>query len=258
MLTPLALAAALACAAEDDAYVELDYESIPREIAKQPSYVAEPRYALFVFGPKGHARMWAVLDRSDAELEYQDVLYLDLDCDGDLTDAGERFQGTYDPDGEAAGVAMSIHVGDVPVPGTTLVHERFRLSTVRKKKRPGIWFQMWWNGEEEFSGGYAPVSPNLTEWGESPAEAPVLRPTPLGPFSYALYTWGGERVVLPRGESTKVYVMVGNAGSGPDTLSVVSEEFLDLDRDELRVTLIGRDGEGNELRTDPIRIRQHC
>ena len=97
-------------------YVEIDYAKIDRKLAKEPTYVAEPRYALFVFGLEGKARMWAVLDKSDAESPYYDVLYLDLDADGDLTDDGERFQGTYNKKREASGTAMSITVGNVPVP----------------------------------------------------------------------------------------------------------------------------------------------
>lgn len=133
------------------------------------------------------------------------MLYLDLDADGDLTDDGERFQGTYDGKREASGTAVSITVGDVPVPGTELVHRRFRVSTVGKKGRDGVWFQMWWDGEEQISGGYGAVGTNTTVWSTDRAKAPVLRPTPLGPLTFGLYAWGADEVVLTRGKDEKVY-----------------------------------------------------
>jgi hypothetical protein len=247
------------CPQDGTAYVELDYSKVDRAIAKEPKYIAAPRYALFVFGPRGESRMWAVLDKSTVESPYYDVLYFDRDADGDLTEVGERFQGTYDEKLAGAGVAMSIWIDELSEPGTGLVHKKFRVSTVGKQKdSPGIWFQMKWNGTEEISGGYAQASRHSTNWSSSPAEAPILRPTPRGTFSFGLYTWGGDEVVLERKGESKVYVMVGNAGSGPDTLAVVDEQFLDLEKDVLTVTLIGEDEEGNEVRGEPVRLKQHC
>jgi hypothetical protein len=55
-----------------------------RPPTKEPRYKNEPKYALFVFGPKRDQRVWLVLDGN--------TLYVDRNGNGDLTEAGERFQ----------------------------------------------------------------------------------------------------------------------------------------------------------------------
>jgi len=62
---------------------------------------------------------------------------------------------------------------------------------------------------------------------------------------------------LKPGGTTKVNVIAGNPGSGPDTLCVVDEKFLDLERDELTVTVIGKDAKGQEV-TATSRFKHHC
>ena len=64
-------------------------------------------------------------------------------------------------------------------------------------------------------------------------------------------------MVLPVGGSGSVSVLVGSRGSGPDTLAVVDENFLDLEKDRLTATLIARDAAGRELETR-TRITGHC
>ena len=54
-------------------------------------------------------------------------------------------------------------------------------------------------------------------------------PCPHGPLSFA--TWGSDQIVLRPGSETHVNVIAGNRGHGPDTLAVVDENFLDLERD---------------------------
>src|ERR1041384_4895482 len=62
-----------------------------RTIRKEPAYVSKhPLYGLAAFGPNGDKTMWMVLDKSAAEGKTYDVLYLDLNGDGDLTNPGER------------------------------------------------------------------------------------------------------------------------------------------------------------------------
>src|SRR5213593_3143164 len=71
----LALGAAPASAA--------DLTKIDRTIAKEPVYRTKaPRYCLLVFGPEAKFRVWLVQDG--------DVLYVDRNGNGDLTEEGER------------------------------------------------------------------------------------------------------------------------------------------------------------------------
>jgi hypothetical protein len=68
----------------------VDLAKIDRTIRKEPAYQTKsPKYGLAVFGPKAEHRVWMVLDG--------DVLYVDRNADGDLTGAGERLTGNYQP-----------------------------------------------------------------------------------------------------------------------------------------------------------------
>src|SRR5262249_50485157 len=151
---------------------EVDYSTVKRSIAKEPKYVAEPRYALFILDPAGKFRAWAVLDKSKADLHYYDVLYFDMNGNGNLTDPSKRFVGKYDESRARAGMAMTIRVGKVPVPGTKLIHTDLLFSTIPKEGRKGFWFQMKWNGEHEVSGGYAKVGIDTTVFASSAKAAP--------------------------------------------------------------------------------------
>src|SRR5882672_3336831 len=59
-----------------------DLTKIHRTIAKEPKYASQPYYALLVFGPEAAKRVWLVLDG--------DVLYVDRNCNGDLTEKDKR------------------------------------------------------------------------------------------------------------------------------------------------------------------------
>ncbi len=241
--------------AADPGYVEVDYTKVERRLAKEPKYVAQPRYALFVFDLAGKHRVCMVADKSTADARYYDVLHVDLDGDGDLTEVGERFSGKLDESKAPAGMAMAIRVGDVRVPGTELVHTKFLLSTSPKEGRTGFWFRMSWAGKHEMSGGYGPTGLDTTTWGSSPANAPIFRPCPVGPLRFG--TWGDAAIELPSGGDVHLNVIAGNAGAGPNTLAVVDENFLNLERDELTVTVLAKDAKGEPVHAT-TRIKKHC
>ena len=236
-------------------YVPVDLAKVERRVTKEPAYVAAPRYAMFVFDLAGAHRVMAVVDKSAKDAPFYDVLYLDLDADGDLTEAGERFAGKRDPNYAGAGMEMSIRVPEIRVPGTALVHKAFLLSTSPKKDRTGFWFRMKWDGKYEMSGGYGSTGIDTTTWSASVAEAKVFRPCPLGPLHFA--TWGDPVLELKPGAAVHLNVIAGNLGSGPDTLAVVDEFFLDLEKDELTVTVIAKNSKGEEV-TETSRIKKHC
>jgi hypothetical protein len=62
-----------------------DLTKIDRTIAKEPAYKSKPKYCLLVFGPEAKTRVWLALDGN--------VLYVDRNGNGDLTEKGERFAG---------------------------------------------------------------------------------------------------------------------------------------------------------------------
>jgi hypothetical protein len=59
-----------------------DLTTIDRRISKEPKYETQPYYVLLVFGPQADRHAWLVLDG--------EVLYVDRNCNGDLTEANER------------------------------------------------------------------------------------------------------------------------------------------------------------------------
>jgi len=96
----------------------VDYGKIDRALAREPAYKAKaPAYALLLFGPEAKVRVWVVLDG--------DVLYLDRDGDGDLTDKDERFARAddcrgieiADPDGKTTYLITSVGVYPGVEPG---------------------------------------------------------------------------------------------------------------------------------------------
>jgi hypothetical protein len=66
----------------------LDLTKIDRSIRKEPRYESkQPRYCLIAFGAEAKTLVWLVVDG--------DVLYLDRNGNGDLTEPGERIEPRY-------------------------------------------------------------------------------------------------------------------------------------------------------------------
>src|SRR5438128_7643867 len=80
LAVPAALLLTVAAAADDPP--KADLAKIDRAVAKEPAYQGEPRYCLLVFGHEAKTRVWLVQDG--------DVLYVDRNANGDLTEDGER------------------------------------------------------------------------------------------------------------------------------------------------------------------------
>jgi hypothetical protein len=66
-----------------------DVPVIDRTLVKEPRYTTRAHYFLLLFGPSTETRIWCVKDG--------DVLYVDRNGNGDLTEAGERVN--LSPDG---------------------------------------------------------------------------------------------------------------------------------------------------------------
>jgi hypothetical protein len=234
---------------------DADLTKIERRIAKEPKYVAAPRYALFVLDEAAEYRVWTVFDKSTPDAPFYDVLYFDRNGDGDLTDPAERFVGKRDAALAPAGLEMLFRVGDVAVPGTKLVHKGLRFSTSPKEGRVGFWFDMKWNGGTEVSESYGDVGTDTAEFAESVAQAAILHPDPNATLAFAL--WMKGPVEMKIGAATHLSLVAGHPGLGPNSLAVVDENFLDLAKDELLATVVAKDANGKEV-TTTTPIRGHC
>jgi hypothetical protein len=65
---------------------------LERPVLKEPVYHSNPKYCLLVFGPEANIKIWLVQDG--------DVLYVDRNGNGDLTEAGKRFTAEKRQDGD--------------------------------------------------------------------------------------------------------------------------------------------------------------
>ena len=85
----------------------VDLTKIDRTIAKLPKFHTEhPQFCLLVFGADADKRVWLVQDG--------DVLYVDRNGDGDLTESDERI--AADPDvGKGQEGVYEFKVGDISV-----------------------------------------------------------------------------------------------------------------------------------------------
>ena len=104
-------------------------QNVDRRIQKEPEYIAKrPLYGLLVFGPAAQKRIWMVLDHSKPEAELYDLLYVDLNANGDLTESTERLVGKVE------GNDIRFRLPDLKDPATGAVHTRF---TARVSGAPG-------------------------------------------------------------------------------------------------------------------------
>lgn len=88
-----------------DAKNGADLTKIDRAIQKEPRYTSTPYYALLAFGPDAVKRVWVVLDG--------DVLYVDRNGNGDLTEDGERIAVTSTKQFSGTGAYSQFKVFDL-------------------------------------------------------------------------------------------------------------------------------------------------
>lgn len=195
--------AMLALGGEPETAGKLDLAKVDRSLAKEPAYVAEPRYALFVFGHTGATRVWAVADKSRPDAPRYDVLYWDRNANGDLTEAGEHF--TRGEAGKIVPFPLA-SVGDVREKDRGIVHTGIEIDCA--------------NPDDVYVGlrvaGKYPALANhdangILAFGRTRAEAPVLNPG--GPVTLAL----GEPLVIDRELKNRIYVAAGSVGLGDGT-----------------------------------------
>ena len=167
-----------------------DLTKIDRTIAKEPAYKAKPKYCLLVFGPEAKTRVWLVMDG--------DVLYVDRNGNGDLTEKGERHVGAKIPEG------IKWHIGDIlEVDGKT------RHTDLRVWRASGSFLLFLRTADgihlevgNEF--GALPFSNN-------PKDAPIVHLA--GPLTFLL----GSPPKLVRGKDAHFIALVGTEGLGQGT-----------------------------------------
>jgi hypothetical protein len=216
----------------------IDFKKVDRTIRKLPGLLAKrpPLYGLFLFGPDGKRRVWAVLDAT-GEGTY-DVLYLDRNADGDLTAANERI----------AGEGGIFEVGDFTEPGTDVIHTGFRITWTKDGTR----YRMKWGGGAITMGPYGPAPGTYADFAPSPAEAPIFVPGTERPFEFEHWMSG----TLKRGQKTYFKVFMGNRGDRRGAFTCVDDTFLPKD-EFVAAELRYRDGQGKEQRAI-AELKERC
>jgi len=97
-----------------------DLAKIDRAIAKEPVYKTEPKYCLLVFGPEAKTRVWLVVDG--------DVLYVDRNGNGDLTETGKQVRVVKPKNG----AYPRFEAGDILEAETKIKHTGLTLMKVDK------------------------------------------------------------------------------------------------------------------------------
>jgi hypothetical protein len=219
---------------------------IERSIAKEPAYVAErPLYGVYVFGPQGQTRVWAVLDKSRPGAADYDILYFDRNADGDLTAADERIEG------KVTGQDVTFDIGSFTDPATGQKHTGLSIRR-RSSDSGGVMLTMNWCDKVLIRGGYAPASGPYTQFAATREEAPVLWPGAELPLGFQF--WELKPLVI--GQASDVEVFLGHQGLGKNTFCALPDSFLPKEVPVL-VTLVYIDQQGKERRAQS-ELRERC
>ena len=224
-----------------------DFRDIDRRIPKEPAYnLKQPLYGLLVFGPEAQKRVWMVLDRSRPGSEVYDVLYVDLDADGDLTGPAERLVG------RAVGGSVRFQLPDLKDPATGAVHTDFT-ARVSGARAPTVMVSLLWRGGRKMGGGYPrEAEDGYMRFGDSPANAPVLWANGDGPFRFQ--RWYGGRLPIGGAEDFKVFL--GQPGGGASAFWAFQQHVLP-ESEGVKATLLYRDREDKERRVVCL-LKERC
>ena len=212
-----------------------DAPGIDRSIDREPTYRTAPKYGLLVLGAEGSDRIWLVRDG--------DVLYVDRNGNGDLTDPGEKIVAETNPGALPEGERPYVFkVGDVTVGRRT--HKRLRVSfapvaflpqsphiAAALKKEPkamaaAIEVEVevpgmkggGTGGRLAFTAG--PMDLNgILQFGDKPEQAPVVHAGGPLQISFCL-----ERPTLRVGRSSELTLVVGSPGIGAGTFAMLAYE----------------------------------
>jgi len=233
----------------DDTVSSPDLKKIDRVIKKEPAYAGQPQYGLLVFGPRARTCVWLVLGKSKPTSERYDLLYADLNSNGDLTEPAERFAG------QAEHNDVRFALPDFEDRETGSVHTAF---TVRASgdSAPTVMVSLKWRDGFKMGGGY-PVDPDdgYLKFGNTAASAPVLWANGDGPFRFQL--WLDRKLTIDAADHRNdLRFFVGQRGAGASSFWAFQEHVLP-EGEPLQATLIYRDAQGKEKRHTSL-LSERC
>ena len=225
------------------------FDKFRRDVPKLPPLVSlEPLYGILLFGTEAEWPVWAVFDKSTPDSRVCDVLYLDLNADGDLTQSAERFRARATLPEQESDPNAVFEIGRFKDPATGREHTE--LTVTWRPNRVGC--GMKWLGDKMTKGVYGPSLEEYANFSKSPHTAPVLIPGHDRPFQFEHWMSG----TLKRGGENDFKVFMGNAGSGRGTFCAVDDKFLPP-KEFVVATLIYRDNSGAEKQAR-FELKQRC
>jgi hypothetical protein len=208
-----------------------DLTKIDRTIPKEPAYRSQPEYCLLVLGPEAKERVWLVIDG--------DILYVDKNGSGDLTEEGDRIEAIRLPDYRLFR-AGNIKRGnrdylDLSVTRTRLADGVAELqpehfNKLRQRGNQVFIHMVALRVENPLAAGPRPFggdritqsassdSHGLLQFGHSPAHAPIVHFD--GPWTMDLQ----KRPILLAGNVTDLWSGVGTKGLGVGTFGFITYE----------------------------------
>jgi hypothetical protein len=223
---PILLALSSAAAAAD-------LTNIERRIEREPAYQSKPKYCLLVFGPEAKTRIWLVLDG--------DMLYVDRNGNGDLTEPGEKVAAEKrkdrDPDDRnytfAAGelrdggkrhLNLFISVGDLDRVKESLPEAKVLLERDAHARQYNIWLEVEKPGYQGLGAGGRIVqgagsdANGLLQFADRPQDAPIIHFG--GPWTMGLY----RPTTLWLDRTNNVDLVFGTPGLGAGSFARVGYE----------------------------------
>ncbi len=229
----LALLAMLGCTTAFAA----DLGKVDRSIGREPKYKAQPKYCLLVFGPEAKERVWLVQDG--------DVLYVDRNGNGDLTEAGKKIAANIDKTLDPKEHGYFFEINELRAGGRVHKHLWVNPNPLRRyaempdyKNRPEIKAALK-TDPQTFTGrlgldvecvqrkgggdggrvAYLVGAVDLNGpliFADSPATAPIVHFD--GPWEITFYA---DRPVMRRGREFDMVLVAGTPGHGPGTFAMV-------------------------------------
>jgi WD40 repeat protein len=207
-------------APDEAASLAADAQPLVRQtLVKEPAYHSKPKYCLLAFGSGPKKYVWLVLAG--------DVLYVDRNGNGDLTDEGEPLAV---PAFNAQGTRQ-IDVGDIEEGGRT--HTNLGVWQARDERRPGglrtevaVKTDLTLAGQATGKGRNWVVQRTFDDgrgpfvFADRPQDAPVVHFN--GPLKMALLP--GQRLVT--GESNELRACILTEGIGPGSSAVLQLLYL--------------------------------
>lgn len=226
-----------------------DLEKIDRAIKKEPAYAGQPQYGLLAFGSQAQTRVWLVLGKTKSTSDRYDVLYADLNANGDLTEPTERFEG------QVEGNDVHFALPDFKDGESGSVHTAFKVR-VSGESAPTVMVSLKWRDGFKMGGGY-PVDPDdgYLAFADKPASAPVLWANGDGPFRFQ--PWLDHKLTIGAADHrNNLSFFVGQRGAGTNSFWAF-QEYVVPEGESLQATLIYRDAQGKEMRHTSL-LSERC